>query len=211
MIRSSNKLALDASSKMLGWVVWRVAEGASAVGWKRCVVAHGTIMLGEREPLAVRLQAAEIAIRKLLTRFKPHAMAIEGPALETPGILNLVQQQRVIGVLLNEAGKAGVPVVEIAPTRAKFALTGDGKADKGAMIAACPRRTRAPFDEHAADALGVARAAWDPTVPPPRPRKKRSPAKPAKQPRRTRIQPQEPPLNLTQRVVQPRSPRKRAA
>lgn len=172
-----NKIGIDVSSKRLGWVVWRTTPSRRGRSWHRHVGAHGTIVLGDREPLAVRLIAAEKAMEQLIARYRPDAVAIEGPAFETRGVLNLVQQSRVSGVVQLVVGKAGLPVIEIAPTRAKFALTGKGKADKDAMIAACPKRARNPFDEHTADAVGVARAAFDPTVPPPRPKKERKKVK----------------------------------
>lgn len=138
-------LALDASSTNIGWCIW---DGSNAE-------AHGTIRLSGN--LVERLCLAETAISALLDKHAPGAIALEAPAFSRTS--ELVSQQRVAGVLLLVVTRRGYLSLEIAPSQAKKVLTGNGRAKKPEMIAAA-RLHMPTCDEHAADALAVALAAY---------------------------------------------------
>jgi Holliday junction resolvasome RuvABC endonuclease subunit len=140
-------LALDMSSTSIGWVAWNDSTAT----------AHGTVNLGNR-PLAQRLVVAEIAIMSLLERHQPACVAFEGGAKGSRHVNAVQALQRAAGVLVLCATRAGVPTVEIAPLQGKKALTGKGKSDKEQMIAFASKYLSGAFDEHAADAVGIALA-----------------------------------------------------
>lgn len=62
----------------------------------------------------------------------------------------------VVGVVMSWAARHGVTLYRCQPTQAKQALTGDGSADKKAMIAAVKAQFGERLPKDAADATGVA-------------------------------------------------------
>lgn len=142
-------LALDISSTNIGYVVW----DGSRVG------AFGTLALKSTN-LLTRLTMAHPLIESLIDRTNPDAIAYEGPAHKTYA-LAMIAQQRMVGVILLTVGMRHLPLIEIAPAAAKKALTRKGNANKDTMQLYASAYTDLPFDEHQADALGVALAAWD--------------------------------------------------
>jgi Holliday junction resolvasome RuvABC endonuclease subunit len=137
-------LALDASSTMLGYVVY---DGS--------VFAFGEIALSGAD-IADRCRQAHISLDTLLkTMCAVDVIAIEAPvAFHAKAV---IPQARVSGALLACAALRSYLVVEVTPNAAKKALAGQGNADKTAMQQAAAEYgvTR----EHAADVLGVALAA----------------------------------------------------
>lgn len=140
-------LALDASSKSIGYVLWNGT----------CVLAHGTVHLSGKT-LYARIVVAYHVACTLLATHTPYDVAIEAPAHHTHA-LAMIAQQRVMGAILLAVASSGLPVVEVPPTKAKLALAGKGNADKTMMQLAARAYLTPGFDEHAADALGVALAA----------------------------------------------------
>ncbi len=139
-------LALDASSTNIGWVLLRDDD----------VEAHGTIVLkGDQRQ---RLCLTETLIDGLIKKHAPDGIAYEGPTRTFQSAI--IAQQRVVGVILLTVNRLGMVDVEIAPAAAKKALTGKGNAKKPQMIAAAAAHLSGVYDEHAADALGVALAAF---------------------------------------------------
>ena len=139
-------LALDISSTNIGYVVWD-GDGAETVG---------TLTL--KGDLLARIVAAQPQIEALVERVQPDAIAYEGPAHRAHA-LSMVAQQRMVGIALLIAGLRKIPLVEIAPSAAKKALSGNGNANKQ-MMEMCAGAYLSGHDEHQADALGVALAAW---------------------------------------------------
>ncbi len=145
------------------------------------VVESGVLVPGDHDlprRLAVILQGLE----ELLSRTHADAVAVETVfAGVSPRSALVLGQAR--GVVLAAAARAGIPVAEYAPSQAKQALTGHGRAEKSQMV----RMVRALFgvearlaDEADAIALAVchlAGRAARPSVPPPaRPTGRRRPA-----------------------------------
>jgi crossover junction endodeoxyribonuclease RuvC len=143
-------LALDISSTNIGYIVW---DGDT-------VTLFGTIVI--KGELFDRLIKAHPQIEALIDRAQPDAVAYEGPAYKTSAMA-MIAQQRMVGIALLVAGLRRLPVMEIAPATAKKALTGAGNANKHIMQFHANQyadRVDVPFDEHQADALGVAMAAF---------------------------------------------------
>lgn len=140
----------DISSTNIGWVINDNGH-----------FTHGTIKLkGELWP---RISAARDAVAKLIIPTGPREdapiIAYEGPAYKASPMA-IIAQQRVVGVVVGAllAAYPTAVIEEIAPTSAKKALAGNGRADKHAMIAQA-RLYLPNCTEHEADALGVYMAA----------------------------------------------------
>ncbi len=163
-------LGLDISSSSIGWCFYDGSDAQS-----------GTINL-KADQIAQKLALAELAIDDLVRRLRPSTAAIEGGVFSFASAI--IPQQRVAGVVLLTLHKAGLIYQEITPTAAKKALTDKGKASKEEMIDAArchlttslnwhivkrkgtfccvdARDGSVLFDEHAADALAVALAAYE--------------------------------------------------
>lgn len=137
-------LALDASSTNIGWVLYAGQ-----------VLAHDEHKL-QGDDIAVRCQTAYDILVLLLDRFPQiDCLAIEAPASRHKK--GLIPQCRVSGALMACAAQRWKHVIEVTPTRAKFALSGKGNASKDTMMARA--RAYGVAGEHASDALGVAIAA----------------------------------------------------
>lgn len=148
MTTSSDRLlALDASSSTIGYAL--MVDGR--------FVAHGTIALPKRQSIGARCAAAHAAFGRLWAQHGPTRLAIEKPAYAGAQPLAMVAQQRVMGAILLAAWEKGLAEpIEVASNTAKKALSGNGRADKAAMLLAARSRVPDVADEHAADALGVA-------------------------------------------------------
>lgn len=163
-------LGLDISSSHIGWCFYDGSDAES-----------GTIKL-KADHISQKLAMAELAIGDLVRRLQPSVAAIEGGVFSFASAI--IPQQRVAGVVLLTLHKADLLYMEITPTAAKKALTGKGKASKEEMIDAARARLTTSlswhitkikgtfccidardrtvlFDEHAADALAVALAAYE--------------------------------------------------
>lgn len=141
-------LALDASSTKIGFCLW---NGSDAL-------AHGTIDLGDKEHLTKRIQIAALAVGDLIRRHQPSVIALENAVYSFPSAI--IAQQRVAGGILLTIANAGLLEKEISPSEAKKALTGSGKANKAKMIKHAQLYLGNDITEHAADAMGIALAAW---------------------------------------------------
>ena len=164
-----NILALDISSTAIGWC-WMRADG---------VPLAKSIALGTKADIAARCAKAQTEVALLLTACTAiDCVAVEAPVALYPNAV--IAQCRVAGAVLAELSAHGLAWCEIAPTSAKRALTGRGDAKKLQMLqAAAPHFRHDPlclefaerrgvwaawmrdtcvYDEHAADALGLALA-----------------------------------------------------
>jgi Holliday junction resolvasome RuvABC endonuclease subunit len=144
-------LALDASSTMIGWVLY---DGI--------LHDHGEFRLGAVAPknaavdISERCRQAHMRLDDLLDRWPEiDCIAIESPVARYGSAV--IAQARVSGALLALAAHRRLLVVEVTPQAAKKALTGKGNADKALMQRAA--QAYAIQGEHASDALGVALAA----------------------------------------------------
>lgn len=88
---------------------------------------------------------------------RPALVVVEGPALHGPGVLSLVRQAEVRGVLLRLLFDLEIAFVEIAPANLKRFATGNGSAPKAAMIARAEALGAAPSNDDEADAYHLRR------------------------------------------------------
>ena len=166
-----NILALDISSTAIGWCYLQPDRAPLAKS-----IALGT----SKNDIADRCAKAQAEVGLLLAACGSiDCVAIEAPVAQYAS--SIIAQCRVAGAVLAELSAHGLAWCEVAPTAAKRALTGRGDAKKLQMLqSAAPhfnqdalflefaeRRGRwaawmndfCVYDEHAADALGLALAA----------------------------------------------------
>ena len=121
-------------------------------------VACGTIITTPREVSSVRLRLIYTAIKKLITKHRPEALAIEKLFFgATSKTAMAVGQAR--GMSLLAAAEMKLPVSEYTPLEVKMAITGYGKADKKQMqqmVKNLLGLSFLPKPDDAADALAVA-------------------------------------------------------
>src|SRR4051794_7516172 len=108
--------------------------------------------------LGLRLARIFEAIRELVERHRPDAVAVETLFVgANPRTIIAVGHAR--GAALAACGAAGVPSAEYSPAQVKTAVCGYGRAEKGQvgrMVQTILGLRDAPRSEHAADALAVA-------------------------------------------------------
>lgn len=102
--------------------------------------------------IAERCRLAYNRFYTLLERYPQiDCLAIESPVARFGGAV--IPQARVSGAILALAGQRNLPLLEITPAAAKFALAGIGNCSKETMMARAS--AYCVIGEHAADALGV--------------------------------------------------------
>jgi crossover junction endodeoxyribonuclease RuvC len=122
------------------------------------VVDYGCIRPPASQPLTSRYRIIFRAIETLLDRYTPEAVAVETQYIHRnpqSGLkLGMARGVAVLAAALRE-----IPVFEYAPTRAKRAVVGNGRASKvqvQAMVQRLLSLPELPQPEDAADALALA-------------------------------------------------------
>jgi crossover junction endodeoxyribonuclease RuvC len=121
-------------------------------------VWYGCLRTTPDEAAADRLVRIAKAVRDVVERMRPQAVAIEELFFGANGKAALaVGQAR--GVCMLVSAEAGIPVFEYTNNAIKQAVTGYGRADKSQvmeMVRVQLRMTEVPRPDHAADALAAA-------------------------------------------------------
>ena len=121
-------------------------------------VWYDCLTTSPREAPADRLLTIARAVREIVERMQPDAMAIEELFFGANAKAALaVGQAR--GVCMVACAEAGVPIFEYTNNAIKQAVTGYGRADKQQvmeMVRVQLRMTEVPRPDHAADALAAA-------------------------------------------------------
>jgi len=146
-------LGIDPGTARVGYGVVEI------LGNKITHLDSGLIKVSSRGVEA--LSEIESGIKELVRRRKPERVGVEK--------LFFVKNQKTgirvaeaRGVILNAALKAGLEIVELAPTEVKLALTGSGNASKEAVAKMVRYFVRLPDNEvvdDVTDALAIAIAA----------------------------------------------------
>ncbi len=119
-------LGIDPGSVRIGFGVVRKSYG------KLIYVGGGLFNVPAVLKNYNRLISAEREIKKILDKFKPDLVGIEKVFF----VSNQKTAIRVIethGVIIKSIAERSIPIIELAPTEIKLAVTGDGKADKKAI------------------------------------------------------------------------------
>jgi crossover junction endodeoxyribonuclease RuvC len=144
-----------------------IDPGLGATGFALLEIEQSGLRLGDageikssaRQPLEARLGKIYSELESLLTEKKPRLMVLEKLYSAYSFPLTAVVMGHVRGVICLAAERAGVELMELAPTEVKKALTGYGRASKEQVGSAVERLLglgAPPKSEHVADALALA-------------------------------------------------------
>lgn len=110
--------------------------------------------------LAAQFRLRDVAdfVRDRIDRFHPEVIAIER-VFTQDNLQSVTTTMQVMGAVMAEVGRAGLPLAVYTPSEVKAAVTGNGRADKAQvqhMVARILRLDRAPKPADAADSLAIA-------------------------------------------------------
>ena len=123
------------------------------------LVEAGCLRLDERSSVSDRLLELEVDVEKLLTRFRPDAVAVEIVFAHYKHPATAVVMAHARGVLLLCVRRANLPLIELRPTEIKKSLTGHGHASKEQMqdgVMARLNLAARPEPPDVADAIAIA-------------------------------------------------------
>lgn len=121
-------------------------------------IDYGCIRPPPSRPLSSRYLIIFRAIEDLLDRYQPKALAIESQYI-SKNPQSGIKLGMARGVAILAAALREIPVFEYAPTQAKQAVVGNGRASKAqvqAMVKVLLSLPKPPEPEDAADALALA-------------------------------------------------------
>lgn len=143
-------LAVDPGFERLGLAVIE-RDGKDKVLYSSCFKTSPKL------PFAERLALLGEEVRRLIEAWEPDALAIERLYLSVNEKTAMgVAEAR--GVVLYEAGRAGIHVHEYTPLQVKVAVCGYGRADKRQVMAMVPKLIvlpRAVTSDDEMDALAI--------------------------------------------------------
>lgn len=105
-----------------------------------------------------RLKKINNEIAKIIKKYKPDVLAIENVYFFR-NLKTFIPVSQAKGSILLTAAKKKVPVSEFTPLQVKFAITGNGRADKKDVqekIKKILKLKEIPKPDHASDALAIA-------------------------------------------------------
>ena len=134
---------------------------ATQVGWcagdgSRSPVVDSFCLRATGADVGAYLLEAREYYRILLRRFQPSACIYEAPVTmpnQTPEVTTKLHA--LPGVLEMECIEAGVPVHKVYPVTLKKRVTGSGRSEKGAVMAAVRRAGMTPKNKDESDAAGA--------------------------------------------------------
>jgi crossover junction endodeoxyribonuclease RuvC len=147
-------------------VILGIDPGIGRTGWgivdvqgPKCTAKdYGCIETSKDERVEARLETLYNELQRLLTTYKPEALAIEELFFNTNvSTAMVVGQARGVVFLASEQHK--VPIAVYTPLQIKVAVTGYGRADKkqvGQMIKTILHLPEVPKPDDTADALAIA-------------------------------------------------------
>ncbi len=105
-----------------------------------------------------RLRRINNELSKIIKKYRPHILVIE-KIFFFKNLKTVIPVSQACGAILLTAAKKRLPVYEFTPLQVKFAITGDGRADKKIVqkrIKKLLNLKKAPKSDDAADALAIA-------------------------------------------------------
>ncbi len=145
-------LGIDPGTAITGYGV--VEERAGELSLVEC----GVIRTSAEDELPARLKDIYQAVRELIARFAPAAMAVEALFFNT-NVRTAFAVGQARGVCLLAAAQANLPVYEYTPLQVKQAVVGYGRAEKQQvqdMVRLMLHLEEIPRPDDAADAVAVA-------------------------------------------------------
>lgn len=138
-----------------------VVTGYGVIEWieGRCkALDYGCIRPPSSMKLSDRYLVLFNAIEELLLKYNPEALAVETQFVQK-NVQSAIKLGMARGMALIAAKRKGIAVYEYAPTKAKLAVVGNGRASKQqvqGMVKLLLNLAEIPTPEDAADALAIA-------------------------------------------------------
>lgn len=145
-------LGIDPGTKVTGYGVIRVE------GYQYLPIDYGCIRPPAHYKLSERYLVIFEGIEQLVERYQPTALVVETQFVQK-NVQSAIKLGMARGVAIIAAKKRGIPIFEYAPTQAKLAVVGTGRASKHqvqGMIQRLLNLSQPPEPEDAADALALA-------------------------------------------------------
>lgn len=145
-------LGIDPGTKITGYGVIRIE------GHHYLPVDYGCIRPPANYKLSDRYLVIFEGIEQLVERYQPTALVIETQFVQK-NVQSAIKLGMARGVAIIAAKKRGIPIFEYAPTQAKLAVVGTGRASKyqvQGMVQRLLNLSQPPEPEDAADALALA-------------------------------------------------------
>ena len=123
------------------------------------IVEGGVVRTKSGEPLEERLHTIFESVCEVISELKPDAMAIEDLHSQPKFAKTAILMGHARGVVVMAAGKAGIPVFNYQPNRAKSIVSGAGHAPKEQVMRAVAAHLGdegVTANEHVADAFAIA-------------------------------------------------------
>ena len=118
-------------------------------------VALGVITTGADVALPLRLAELQAEVRSLLDEYQPTSVAVERIFFQH-NVRTAMAVGQASGVVMAEAASRGCEVVQYTPNEVKLSVTGDGAADKEAVIRMVQTLLGLPRPPRPADAADAA-------------------------------------------------------
>lgn len=135
----------------------------SADGARVKLVEAGVVRPDKACELPVRLRQLSLEIHDVFTEHRPDAIAVEKLYSHYAHPITAILMGHARGVILGAAAQAHIEVTDIAATRIKRLLTGNGHASKNQIQGAVMhvlKLAEAPEPPDVADAIAIALAGW---------------------------------------------------
>lgn len=145
-------LGLDPGTAITGFGV--IEKNDQGIDYVNC----GCITTCAGMPMPERLQCIYEDTKKIITKYKPDAVAIED-LFFFRNVTTVIKVSQARGVLILAACKKSLPIFEYKPLQIKMALTGYGRADKKQMqqmVKSVLSLSDIPKPDDAADGLAIA-------------------------------------------------------
>lgn len=136
----------------------RIGYGVIRKGRKIKVLDYGIISTKKNIPQEKKLVIIEKEFRKLLRKYKPKYLAVES-LFFFKNLKTAMKVSEARGVIILEAEKKGLKIIEISPLQVKNTITGYGRATKDQVQRMIKKRLNLkeiPRPDDAADALSIA-------------------------------------------------------
>ena len=146
-------LGIDPGTRVTGFGVVRVDERRNF-----SVIDYGCIRPPASKPLSERYRIIYQGVEALIAKHQPQSMAVETQYIHK-NPQSGIKLGMARGVVVLAASLREIPIFEYAPSRAKRAVVGTGRASKSqvqAMVQRLLMLSLPPEPEDAADALALA-------------------------------------------------------
>ena len=145
-------LGVDPGTQITGYGIINTSGASYNVVDYGCIKPPANVKLSDRYLIIFN------GIDELIEKHSPEALVVETQFVNK-NVQSAIKLGMARGIIILAAKRRGIPIFEYAPTRAKQAVVGNGRASKSqvqTMVQLLLRLSELPKPEDAADALALA-------------------------------------------------------